>query len=83
MGEGRPYPYPAKEVIFMLSKKIWGKHTVAILSVRPSSYLLHLSSEIDVADIKCSFRQGLVDQGLSRSYWKVQGHSEYKRKIQF
>jgi hypothetical protein len=51
--------------------------------VRPSSYLLNLSSVVDV-DNKCSFRQGLVDQGISRSYWKVQGHSEHlKEKIKF
>jgi hypothetical protein len=47
-------------------------------SVRPNSYLLNLSSEIDVVDNKCSLRLGLVDQGHSRSFWKVQGHSEHK-----
>jgi hypothetical protein len=47
-------------------------------SVRPSSYLLNLSSEIYVAGNKCSFRQGLVVQGIS--YWKVQGHSEHIKK---
>jgi hypothetical protein len=45
------------------------------LSVCPSSYLLNILSEIDVVDNKYCFRQGLVDQGPSRSYWKVQGHS--------
>jgi hypothetical protein len=34
---------------FLYSPKIFfGKHTVAVVSVRPSSYLLNLSSEIDV-----------------------------------
>jgi hypothetical protein len=45
------------------------------LSIHQSSYLLNLSSEIDVVDKKCSLRQRFVDQGLSRSFWKVQGHS--------
>jgi hypothetical protein len=53
------------------------------LCVRPSSCLLNLSSEIDVVDSKCSFRQGIVDQCLSRSYWKVQGHSEHIKKSIF
>jgi hypothetical protein len=53
------------------------------LSICLSSYLPNLSSEIDFVGKKCSFRKGLVDQGFSRSYWKVQGHSAYKRKIQF
>jgi hypothetical protein len=67
--------------------KITGEHTVTVVSVRlcPSvrAHLLNLSSEIDV-DIKCSFRQGLVDQGLSRPHWKGQGHSEHiKEKSNF
>jgi hypothetical protein len=46
-------------------------------SVCPSSYLLNLSSEINVVDNKCFFRLGLVDKGHSRSFWKVQGQSEH------
>jgi hypothetical protein len=54
------------------------------LSFRPSSYPLNLSSEIDVVGNKCSFSQGFVGQGLSRSFWKVQGHSEHiKEKFNF
>jgi hypothetical protein len=41
-----------------------------------------LSSEIDV-DNKCSFRQGPVNQGLSRLFWKVQGHSEHIKESNF
>jgi hypothetical protein len=37
----------------------------------------YLSSEINVVDNKCSFRLGVVDQGHSRSLWKVQGHSQH------
>jgi hypothetical protein len=48
-------------------------------SVRPGLNLLNLLSEIDV-DINYSLRQGLVDQGLSRSLWEVQGHSEHTKK---
>jgi hypothetical protein len=44
------------------------------------THLLILSSEIDVVGNKCSFTQGFVDQGLSRSYWKVQGHSKHKKE---
>jgi hypothetical protein len=71
----------------MLPEKISGEHTVAVVSLHPSvrlsSYLLNLSSEIDV-DTEHSFRQGLVNQELSRSYWKVQGHSEHiKEKSNF
>jgi hypothetical protein len=66
----------------MLQEIISGEHTVKVVSILPSSYLLYLSSEIDVIDNKCSFRQGLVDQVLSRSYWKVQGHSEHRKKNQ-
>jgi hypothetical protein len=49
----------------MLPVKIPGEHTVAVVSICPSSYLLNLSSEIDVVDNKCSLRQGFVDQGQS------------------
>jgi hypothetical protein len=38
---------------------------------------------IDVNDNKCFSRQGLVDQGLWRSFWKVQGHSEHIKESNF
>jgi hypothetical protein len=74
-----------REFYFLYSLKKIGGDILSPLcpSVHPSSYLRNLSSEIDVVDNKCSFRQGLVDQGLSRSYWKVEGHSAFKRKFQF
>ena len=78
---------------FMIPEKISGEHTITFVfvrlvfpSVRPSPYLLNLSTEIDVANNKCSFRLGLEDQGHSRSFWKVQGHSEseaHNTNIQF
>jgi hypothetical protein len=68
----------------MLPKKLSGEHSVAVVSVRPSSYRSpkpfirkkisgHHYRPIDVVDNKL----GLVDQGHSRSFWKVQGHSEH------
>jgi hypothetical protein len=42
----------------------------------------NLLSEIDVVDNICSLRQGLVDQGLSKSFWKVQGYSEQRSQFQ-
>jgi hypothetical protein len=53
------------------------------VSILPSSYFLNLVSEINVVDNKCSFRQGPVDQGLSRSFWKVQGHSGHIKESNF
>jgi hypothetical protein len=57
----------------MLPKWISGKHTVADVSV----------SETDVVDKKCSLRHGLVDKDPSRSFWKVQGHSEHIKESNF
>jgi hypothetical protein len=65
---------------FVLPEKFWGSILLLLcLLVCPSSYFLILLSEIDAVDTcnKCSLRQGLVDQGLSRSFWKVEGHSEH------
>jgi hypothetical protein len=50
----------------MLPENISEKHTVTVVSFRPISYLLNLSSEIDVVENKYFLRQGLVGQGLSR-----------------
>jgi hypothetical protein len=60
---------------FMLLEKNSGEHTSLLWpsvcpSVHRNSYLLNLSSEIDV-DQKCSSRKC-----LSRSIWKAQGHSD-------
>jgi hypothetical protein len=49
-------------------------------SVRPSSYLLNHSSEIDVVDFKCSFRLGLVDQGHFEKF-RVTQSIYYKNPI--
>jgi hypothetical protein len=72
---------------FMLPENILLEHTVTVvsvhLSVGPSLYLLNLLSEIDVGDSKCSLIQGLVEQGLSWSFWKVQGHSEHIKESNF
>jgi hypothetical protein len=75
--------------IFLFSPKKFGGtycRRCVLPSVRPSSYFLNLSSEIDVVDTcnKSSLIHGLMDQGLSRSFWKVQGHSEHiKEKCNF
>jgi hypothetical protein len=73
--------------IFVLPEKNFGEHTVAVVSVCPSvhlsSQLLNISSEIEVVGKKCSFKQRHVNQGLSRSFWKVsRSLRAYKRKIQ-
>jgi hypothetical protein len=72
----------------MLPEKKPIEHTVAVVSVRLSFHPSELIppktlSQIGVVVNKCSFRRELVDQGLSRSYWKVHSHSEYisKNKI--
>jgi hypothetical protein len=62
--------------MFMLPEKFRG----IILSLLCPSELPNLSSEIDVVDEKCSLRQGLVDQGLSKSFWKVQGHLQHRKE---
>jgi hypothetical protein len=68
-------------------KNFGGAYTVAIVSVHPSvplsSYLLNFLSKINVFDKKCSLKQEFVDQGLSRSFWKVQGHSEHIKESNF
>jgi hypothetical protein len=67
----------------MLHKKCWESILSllcpsVLLSIRwSSSYLLNLLSEINVVYSKCSLRHRLVNQDLSRSFWKVQGHSEH------
>jgi uncharacterized membrane protein len=38
-------------------------------------------SEIYVVDNKCSFRQGLQEQGFSMSSWKVQGHLKHIKRV--
>jgi hypothetical protein len=72
--------------IFMLPKNL-REHSVADVSVRlsihPSSYFLNFVSEIDVVDNMCSLRQGHVDQGISRSFWKVQGYSGHIKESNF
>jgi hypothetical protein len=59
-------------VIFMLAVKISREHTIAVVSVclSLSSYLLNLLSKIDVVDIKCFFREGIINQSLSKSCGK-------------
>jgi hypothetical protein len=37
-------------LIIRLPQKNSGEHTVAVVSIHPSSYLLNLSSEIDIVD---------------------------------
>jgi hypothetical protein len=54
---------------FYVSVKISGQHTVAVVSIQDNIS----SSEICVVVNTL----GLVDQSLSSSYWKVQGHSEH------
>jgi hypothetical protein len=57
-----PVQFPT--FIFAPRKKYRGS-ILSLLSpsLRPSSYLLNFSSEIDVVDKKRSFKLGLVDQG--------------------
>jgi hypothetical protein len=69
-------------LFLMLSKKFqWSILSLLCLSVHPS--VRANISEIDVVDKKCSLRQRLVDQGLSRSFWKVRGHSEHIKESNF
>jgi hypothetical protein len=52
-------------------------------SIHPRSYLQNLSSEIDVVDNKYSLRQGLLDQGLSKSFCKSSRSLRTYKRIQF